>query len=91
MKEKGYTLIFNGEEVNIPHKIGHGYVPIKILPLEELNTKYSTHRRLRVFHHKGLECVSCGKIGEYLIIGKDKGGSIHVDLYTKDFEWSLFR
>lgn len=80
-------MIFKNDwSKKIPKKIGHGYIPIKVLPLSELHTKYSTHKRLRVFHHKGLKCVSCDKVGVHLIIGKDKGGSLHVDLYTKNFE-----
>ena len=81
------TLKLNDKEIKIPSIIGHGYIPIKILPLDLLHTKYFKHKRLRVFHHKGLECVNpdCNRVGEYLIIGKDPGGSYHVDLYTKDF------
>lgn len=79
-------LKLNDEEIKVPSKIGHGYIPIKILPIEELNSRFSKHRRLRVFHHKGLECVTCSRVGEYLIVGKDNGGSLHVDLYTKDFQ-----
>lgn len=86
-KEGDFVLLpYNEEIIKIPRKIGHGYKPIKILPLEELKTKFSSHKRLKVFYHKGLKCVSCNKEGKYLIAAKDKGGNIHIDVYTKDFE-----
>jgi hypothetical protein len=81
-----FLLPYNDKIVNVPYRIGHCYVPIKILPLEELETKYSTHKRLKVFNTKGLKCVNCVKEGEYLIMGKDKTNYIHIDVYTKDFE-----
>ena len=79
-------LPFDGEIVKIPERIGHNYIPIKILPLEDLQTKYSRHKRLKVFAVKGLKCVSCDRVGKYLIAGKDNGGAIHLDIYTGDFE-----
>ena len=89
MKKKKLQLVdipFGDTTLKVPAIVGHSYVPIRALPLEELNTKFSEHRRLRVFHHKGLECVSCDKVGVYLLIARDRGGAVHVDLYTKDFE-----
>jgi hypothetical protein len=77
---------FGDTTLTVSRKIGHGYIPVKAFPLEQLHTKYAKHRRLKVFHHKGVKCVSCDKVGEYLIAGKDRGGSVHVDLYTKNFE-----
>jgi hypothetical protein len=86
-KIKNYVYLPYGEEIiKVPERIGHGYIPLKILPLEELQTKYSRHKRLKVFALKGLKCVSCDRIGKYLIAGKDKSGAIHIDIYTKDFE-----
>ena len=84
----GHKLLlpFEGEMVEVPNKIGHNYIPIKILPIEELQTKYSRHKRLKVFAFKGLKCVKCPREGKYLIAAKDRSGAIHVDLYTKDFE-----
>ena len=79
-------LSFGDEIVKVPEKIGHNYIPLKILPLEELQTKYSRHKRLKVFATKGLKCVSCDRVGKYLIAGKDKGGQVHIDVYTGDFE-----
>jgi len=79
-------LPFEDNIIKVPKKIGHNYIPIKILPLDELHTKYSRHKRLKVFHVKGLKCVNCPREGKYLIAAKDIGGAIHVDLYTKDFE-----
>jgi 5-methylcytosine-specific restriction endonuclease McrA len=43
------------------------------------------HRRLTVFHHKGLKCCYCDKKGKYLIRCVDKTGNEHVDLYTDKF------
>ena len=76
---------YNDSTLKVPSKIGHNYTPINVLSLEDLE-KYKEHRRLRVFYYKGLKCVSCPNIGEYLIAGKDKFGGIHIDLYTKDFK-----
>jgi len=79
-------LPYNDEMVKVPERIGHGFIPLKILPLEELQTKYSRHKRLKVFAVKGFKCVSCDRVGKYLIAGKDNSGALHIDLYTKDFE-----
>lgn len=80
------SLKLNDEKIKVPSRIGHGYIPIEILPIDLLHTKYSKHRRLRVFHEKGLKCVNCEKVGYYLILGKDRGNHIHADIYTKDFQ-----
>lgn len=85
-KSNKIILPFNGEMIDVPNRIGHNYIPIKILPLEELQTKYSRHKRLKVFAFKGLKCVRCDRVGEYLIATKDRSDAIHIDLYTKDFE-----
>jgi len=76
----------NNKMVKLPKRIGHRYIPIEILPMSELKTKYSRHKRLRVFNEKGLQCVRCSRVGKYLIAAQDKGGGIHVDIYTKYFE-----
>jgi len=84
---KGWLMMpFEGEMVKVPKKIGHGYIPLKILPLDELKSKYSRHKRLKVFYEKGLKCVSCPREGKYLIATKDRSGAIHIDVYTDDFE-----
>lgn len=86
-KKGNFVLMPYGDEiVKVPKKIGHNYIPLKILPMEELRTKHSRHKRLKVFNTKGLKCVSCPKEGEYLIAAKDVGGGIHIDLYTKNFD-----
>lgn len=88
-KEGNHILLKDedtGEMVKVPKKIGHNYIPIKILPMKDLHTKYTRHKRLKTFHVKGLKCVCCPREGKYLIAGKDKGGAIHIDVYTKDFE-----
>ena len=79
-------LPFENKLIKVPNKIGHNYIPVKILPIEDLQTKYSRHKRLKTFAQKGLKCVNCDREGKYLIAAKDKSGSIHIDLYTKDFE-----
>jgi hypothetical protein len=85
-KEGNFVLLpYNDQIVKVPIRIGHNYKPIKILPIEELHTKFTRHKRLKVFHHKGLKCINCEREGEYLIAAKDNGGNIHIDLYTKDF------
>ena len=78
-------LPYKNKIIKVPSRIGHNYIPIEILSIEELCTKYSKHKRLKVFSHKGLNCVNCSREGKYLISGKDINGYIHVDLYTKDF------
>ena len=84
-KNGNFLLLPYGDEiVKVPGKIGHGYIPLKILPLDELRTKYSRHKRLKTFHVKGLKCVSCPREGKYLIAAKDSTGAIHIDVYTED-------
>jgi hypothetical protein len=73
-------------EIKVPARIGHKYIPVEILPFDLLHTKYANHRRLQVFHHKGLKCVSCPVEGKYLIKAKGRFGDIHTDLYSKDFK-----
>lgn len=87
--KNGFTSLLDpdtNEMVTMPGRIGHNYIPIKILPMEELQTKHSRHKRLKTFAKKGLKCVRCERVGKYLIAGQDKGGQIHLDIYTKDFE-----
>lgn len=74
--------------MQIPDRIGHNYKFMEMLSLDLLDTKYKTHRRLRVFHHHGVKCVNgtCGKEGKYLIKALNTSGGVHIDLYTQDFE-----
>lgn len=83
---KKILLPFEGKLIEVPEAIGHNYIPIKILPIEDLKRKYSRHKRLKTFTKKGLKCVSCPREGKYLIATKDRSGAIHIDLYTEDFE-----
>lgn len=48
--------------------------------------KYQNHKRLKVFFHKGLQCSvpGCDRVGTRLILNRDNGGSLHVDIYTDD-------
>lgn len=88
-KEGNYVLLKDedtGDMIKVPRKIGHNYIPLKILPMADLHIKYSRHKRLKTFDAKGLKCVRCTREGKYLIAAKDKGGAIHLDIYTKDFE-----
>jgi hypothetical protein len=64
-------------------KIFH-YALIREAPIEKLNTfPFSFHPRLRVFANKGCECVTCGKVGSRLVLGKSRGKK-HWDVYTED-------
>lgn len=58
---------------------------IEILPLRDLYTTYKNHGRLRVFVHKGRDCVLCDREGVLLLVTEEKRGFKHVDLYTDDF------
>ncbi len=68
----------------IPEYVGHKYQIEIIYPVLVLKF-FKSHRRLQVFYHKGITCVSCGCVGKYLIDAKAPDGSLHVDMYTKDF------
>ena len=74
--------------MQIPKKLGHNYRFLEMLDIQLLHTKYSTHKRLRVFHHHGLQCqaANCPKEGIYLIKALNTSNGVHVDVYTKDFE-----
>ena len=63
----------------------HAKELIEFLPLDDLYTQYYWHERLQVFAQKGRECVACGRVGTLLIIGAERNGKRHVDLYTDDF------
>lgn len=62
-----------------------GQTLIEVLPLADLYQVYNEHRRLKVFVHKGRECVVCGREGVLLLKTMGRAGDIHVDLYTEDF------
>jgi 5-methylcytosine-specific restriction endonuclease McrA len=65
--------------------LSSGYKFLEELPLTDLE-KYKEHRRLTVFYNKGLDCSNpdCERIGARLIKGLDRGGNVHVDVYTDD-------
>ena len=74
----------------------HGRELIGFLPLEDLYTEYAFHSRLQVFAEKGVECVTCNRVGAFLIISRENAsykqsrkrgtvGKVHIDLYTEDF------
>lgn len=56
---------------------------MEIKPLEHLE-EFKEHRRLRVFYHKGCECVKCGRKATQIVLG-DGRGQLHWDLYDDDF------
>ena len=60
------------------------YDILKVYNLSKLE-EYREHRRLRVFAEKGCVCVECGIEGTIVALGKDKGGNLHLDVYTDDF------
>ncbi len=72
----------------IPQILGHKYIFDELLDMNLLNTRYANHRRLRVFHHKGRNCINatCNKVGTYLIKARNHAGGFHIDLYTEEFE-----
>jgi 5-methylcytosine-specific restriction endonuclease McrA len=63
------------------------YFHYDILEVYELSKleEYRDHRRLRVFAEKGCTCVECGVEGTIVALGKDRGGNLHLDVYTADF------
>lgn len=71
-----------------PEKLGHNYSFVEHYDLSLLQTRFSNHRRLRVFSTYGLECAdpNCSKKGEYLIKARNSEGGFHIDVYTGDFE-----
>lgn len=58
--------------------------------LEGILANYSEHQRLKVFHHKGLACVSCDRVGDTIALWFDAGWDgrpnkgLHVDLLAGD-------
>lgn len=66
----------------------NGRLLTEVLPLADLYTVYREHKRLKVFVHKGRECVRCKREGVLLLVTqeiKGKRKKLHVDLYTEDF------
>jgi len=80
------TLDMRAGEKKIPERIGNKFKPVRLHEMEELFSTYLNHRRMRVFANKGLKCEYCEKSGIYLISAVDKFGSIHIDIYTNNFE-----
>ncbi|MBL7712786.1 MAG: HNH endonuclease [Chitinophagaceae bacterium] len=76
------------QDILFPEKLGHDYRFVACYDLSLLQTKFSQHRRLRVFSTYGVHCAQagCDKKGVYLIKARNNAGGFHIDLYTKDFE-----
>lgn len=74
--------------MKLPNRIGHNFTPVEQLDIEQIFTSdLRFHRRLKVFANKGCTCLLClKKVGVYLISARGWRGSLHVDLYTEDFE-----
>jgi hypothetical protein len=74
--------------MDFPKKIGHGFWFMHDLPFTYLKSVAAKeHRRLMVFSFKGTSCVDpgCDRVGTKVLVGKDNGNGIHIDVYTDDF------
>lgn len=61
------------------------YIIVEEKPISDL-IEFKDHNKLRVFYEKGTTCVSCGKIGTRLVLGKQKRGDrYHWNVYTDDY------
>jgi hypothetical protein len=69
----------------IMQRLMNGFTFVQEMPLSLLYADYSEHRRLKVFANKGLDCVVCDLKGVRLIKSLDKGGGVHIDLYSEDW------
>lgn len=85
---KNQVLQEEAQSTLFPEKLGHDYRFVKCYDLSLLQTRFSTHKRLRVFSTYGVACAQagCDKKGVYLIKARNNAGGFHIDLYTKDFE-----
>lgn len=74
----------------------NGMQRIKIIPIEDVfkwieenprriywgRSDYTINcKRAKIFYKKGLVCVTCGVIGKFFALEKDKSGSLHLNLY----------
>lgn len=73
-------------KTDLPQKVIGGVI-IKELDIIKDLPKFISHRRLKVFNYKGLECSNpkCKKKGHYFLMTTQNGG-IHLDIYTKNLE-----
>jgi hypothetical protein len=64
---------------------GCGYFFVRERGVDGIHA-FEKHRRLRVFFHKGLSCVTpnCQNVGNRLIFSRDSQGGGHWDLFTDD-------
>lgn len=87
-QSKATNLSQNNIAMSFPEKLGHSYTFVESLEISLLYTRFSKHKRLRVFSRYGLECAhpECNKKGEYLIRARNNAGGFHIDVYTKEFE-----
>ena len=86
--------IIDGQRKEVPEKLTNRVVQ-RVMPLDFLNSEYARkHHRLQVFGEKGTQCVvpGCTCKGVFLAetaqVNKKDGkiSSIHIDLYTEDFQ-----
>lgn len=61
------------------------YVFKKEYPLERISS-FKEHKRMKVFYHKGFKCATCKEYGTRLILGVDKTGRQHIDVYTENLK-----
>ena len=63
------------------------YKILEVKPIDVLH-EFKDHDRLKVFYHKGVECVSCGRKATQIALGEEKKGKkkgLHWDLYDDSF------
>lgn len=75
------------KDLEIPQKLPGGYHNAKLIGIAPFHiSQHAGHRRLRVFHQKGLKCVYCDAFGYYIFKAQDPSGNWHTDVYTKDLK-----
>lgn len=69
----------------------HNYIFEREYPIQSLS-EYGSHKRLRVFIHKGNVCETCGIVCDRLIAGREpSSGHVHLDLYDSELKIMLTR
>lgn len=60
------------------------YSVVEVRPLSELQS-FNSHKKMRVFLKKGVECPCCGLQAKYIVRGKAKCGGNHWILCAEDY------